>query len=159
MAALVERERLVTLVGAGGIGKTRLALAVAERLIDTYPHGVWLVELASLANPVLVSDAAATALALRPEASRPILTTLTEHLKSRHLLLLLDNCMHLVTACAALVTALVRTCPDVHILATSREPIRPRAAPMVAGLTHGAAPATRGGAVFIGGGGPPAMNV
>jgi predicted ATPase/transcriptional regulator with XRE-family HTH domain len=119
--ALLGAARLVTLTGAGGAGKTRLALAVARELLGDYPQGVWLVELAPLADPALVPQAVAQALGLREEAGQPILGTLLGHLKERHLLLVLDNCEHLVSACAELATALLRACPSVRILATSRE--------------------------------------
>ena len=122
--ALLESARLVTLTGTGGIGKTRLALAVAADLVDRYAGGVWLVELAPLAEAALVSAAVARALNLEEEAHRPLLTTLTERLKERRLLLLLDNCEHLVAPCAALVEALLRGCPEVRVLATSRESLR-----------------------------------
>jgi predicted ATPase/transcriptional regulator with XRE-family HTH domain/Tfp pilus assembly protein PilF len=113
--------RLLTLTGAGGMGKTRLALAVAERLPDGYPDGVGLVELAALAEPALLAETVARALGLREEVGRAALQSLTEQLRKRRLLLVLDNCEHLVGACAELATALLRTCPDLRILATSRE--------------------------------------
>jgi non-specific serine/threonine protein kinase len=119
--ALLGTARLVTLTGAGGAGKTRLALAVAGMLLSEYPDGVWLVELASLADPALVVQAVAQALGLREEPNRPLLVTLVDHLKERSLLLVLDNCEHLVAACAELVAALLRAWPHVRILATSRE--------------------------------------
>jgi len=118
---LLVAHRLVTLVGTGGVGKTRLALAVAEDRLDTFPDGVWLVELAPLADPALVPAALAQVLGLREEPGRPILETLSNHLKAQHLLLILDNCEHLVAACAALAAALLRACSEVRTLATSRE--------------------------------------
>jgi predicted ATPase/DNA-binding XRE family transcriptional regulator len=124
VTALLEESRLVTLVGAGGIGKSRLALVVADAAADAYPDGAWLVELAALSNPVLVPDAVATTLGLRPEANQPLITTLTNHLAARNLLLILDNCEHLVAACAELVGTLLRLCPGLRILATSREALR-----------------------------------
>src|SRR5207249_1393238 len=98
----VER-RLVTLTGAGGCGKTRLALAVAADLLDVFRDGVWLVELGSLADPTLIPQVVAKALGVREEPVRPILDTLLASLKPRQLLLVLDNCEHLVEACAAFV--------------------------------------------------------
>jgi class 3 adenylate cyclase len=120
---LLAQSRLLTLTGAGGCGKTRLALAVTGTLLAAYPDGVWLVELAPLADPVLVPQAVAQVLGLREEPGRPYLTTLTEHLQPRRLLLLLDNCEHLVAACAELATALLWVCSGLRLLATSREPL------------------------------------
>jgi hypothetical protein len=118
---LAPETRLLTLTGAGGAGKTRLALAVAGDLLDAYPEGVWLVELAPVADPSLVGPVVAQALGLREEADQPLLDRLLAYLKDRRLLLVLDNCEHLVAACADLATALVRGCTHVCILATSRE--------------------------------------
>src|SRR5207248_2555939 len=113
--------RLVTLTGAGGTGKTRLALQVAADLLDNYSGGVWLVELAPLVEPGLVPQAVAAALGLRQETGKPLLQILVDHLRSRSALLLLDNCEHLLAACAHLGETLLRSCADVQILATSRE--------------------------------------
>jgi predicted ATPase/class 3 adenylate cyclase len=121
VSALLAETRLVTLVGSGGVGKTRLALAVAGDLLNQYPDGVWLVELAPLAEPGLVPSVVAQVVGVREEAGRPLTTTLTDHLKDRRLLLVLDNCEHLVAACATLAGALLRTCPHLRLLATSRE--------------------------------------
>jgi predicted ATPase/class 3 adenylate cyclase len=119
--ALLGTERLVTLTGTGGVGKTRLALAAAAEVVDHYRDGVWLVELAGLADASLVAGAVAQALGLREEPGRPLLATLSDHLQDQRLLLVLDNCEHLVMACADLASALVRRCPTLSILATSRE--------------------------------------
>ena len=110
--------RLLTLTGPGGVGKTRLALHVATELATTYPHGVWLVELAALAEPALVAQTVAATLGVREEAGRPLVDT---HVGDRRLLLVLDNCEHLVEACAALAAMLLRACPGARLLATSRE--------------------------------------
>ncbi|MGH2411012.1 MAG: ATP-binding protein, partial [Chloroflexota bacterium] len=123
---LFPRRRLVTLVGPGGVGKSRLAIAAASSLAARYPDGAWLVELAALggtseAGTPLLGQAVATALGLREEATRPILATLVEFLTPRRLLLVLDNCEHVVAASANLVQALLRACPGLHILAASRE--------------------------------------
>jgi predicted ATPase/transcriptional regulator with XRE-family HTH domain len=121
VVALLGRVRLLTLTGSGGVGKTRLALVVAGDLVDQYPAGVWLVELAALAEPGLVPGTAAQILGVREEVGRPLTASIADHLKEKRLLLVLDNCEHLVAACAALASALLRTCPHLHILATSRE--------------------------------------
>ena len=127
--ARVERllggdARLVTLCGPGGCGKTRLALAVAQDLIDSFEVGVWWVELASLSDPKLVAGALASALGVREVPDRSLTEVLVEHLKPRKTLLVLDNCEHLVEECAALADTLLRACPELKILATSREPLR-----------------------------------
>jgi non-specific serine/threonine protein kinase len=118
---LLGETRLLTLTGSGGTGKTRLALQVAEGLQAGYAQGVWLADLAPLSEPSLVPQAVAAALGVQGGAGRPLLATLADVLRPRHLLLLLDNCEHLVGACAQLADALLRACPRVHILATSRE--------------------------------------
>jgi predicted ATPase len=122
---MLETEgHLVTLTGAGGCGKTRLALQVATELADTYRDGVWLVELAPLVDVTLVPAIVAATLGMSEHASRPTLDTLMAGLETRQLLLLLDNCEHLVEACACLADALLSACPGVRLLATSREPLR-----------------------------------
>ena len=118
---LLDECRLLTLTGTGGTGKTRLALQVAAEMLPRYPQGVWLVELAAVADPALVPLAVATALGLREETGQPATATLAAALRSRHLLMLLDNCEHVLDACAVLAETLVRSCPAVRILATSRE--------------------------------------
>ena len=120
---LLETERLVTLTGSGGIGKTRLAIEVATGARDAFPEGVWLVDLASLAQADLVVQAVAEPLGVRVEADVPLERALLDFLRGRQLLLLLDNCEHLVEACARLAEAVLRTCPAVRIVATSREPL------------------------------------
>jgi predicted ATPase/class 3 adenylate cyclase len=113
--------RLVTISGFGGIGKTRLALRVARDLIDDYPDGVWLVELVALSEPALVPEAVAHALRMRELPGRPILEVLLEQLSKKHMLLVVDNCEHLRPATGSLATSLLSGCPQVQILATSRE--------------------------------------
>src|SRR5439155_10294235 len=105
------------------VGKTRLSLQVATGLLGTFPDGVWLVELAPLADPALVPQAVATALRVREQPGRSLTGSLVEALRSRTLLLLLDNCEHLIAAVAMLAETLLRTCPGLRILATSREPL------------------------------------
>jgi predicted ATPase/class 3 adenylate cyclase len=118
---LLAASRLVTLTGSGGVGKTRLALATAEGLLDAYPDGVWLVELAPLTDSALTPGALAQVLGLLEEAGKSIVETIIGYLNERRLLLMLDNCEHLVEACAALASALLRAVPGLRILATSRE--------------------------------------
>ena len=118
---LLDTTRLLTLTGPGGTGKTRLALQVAAGLLDHYPRGVWLVELAPLADPAGVPAAVAAAVGVREEAGQPLLATLVAALRERWLLLVLDNCEHLLDAGATLVEALLRGCPHMTLLATSRE--------------------------------------
>lgn len=118
---LLQQTRLLTLTGSGGCGKTRLALQVAADLLEDYPDGVWFIDLSVLTDPALVPSTAAATLGIHEEPGRPALTTLAEALKSRTLLLILDNCEHLVGACAQLAEALLRTCPNLRIVATSRE--------------------------------------
>jgi predicted ATPase len=119
--AILAKTRLLTLTGSGGCGKTRLLLQVASDLIEDYADGVWLVELASLADPGLVPQAVATVLEVREEPGKPQMQTLAQALKPRKLLLLLDNCEHVLDAAAGLADALLRHCPDVRILTSSRE--------------------------------------
>jgi predicted ATPase len=111
----------VTLTGVGGTGKTRLALQVAADALPAYPDGARLVELAALRDPGLVPQAVATPLGVREEGSRPLPATLTDALRPRRLLLVLDNCEHLLDACARLADAVLRACPRLTVLATSRE--------------------------------------
>lgn len=123
VAALLGQGRLLTLTGTGGVGKTRLALQVAARLVEDYPDGVWLVELAALADPAQLPQTVAAALGVREQPGRPPEETLLAALRPRRLLLLLDNCEHLRDACARLAERLLRACADLRILATSREPL------------------------------------
>jgi predicted ATPase/DNA-binding CsgD family transcriptional regulator len=118
---LLAATRLLTLTGAGGIGKTRLALETAALLLPEYPDGVWLVELAPLPDPALVPQAVALSVGVRQEFSRPVLESLASALRGSRVLLVLDNCEHMVAACAALADTLLRACPRLRILATSRE--------------------------------------
>jgi predicted ATPase len=112
---------LLTLTGPGGTGKSRLALQGAAEALPDYPDGAWLVELAPLADPALVPDAVAAVLGVREEPGRPLLATLTDALRAKRLVLVLDNCEHLLDACARLAEALLRACAGLRILATSRE--------------------------------------
>jgi non-specific serine/threonine protein kinase len=120
---LAARTRLLTLTGAGGIGKTRLALRVATELLPDFPDGAWLVQLAPVADSALVPRAVAAVVGVR-DAGEPQLAALVTALASRRLLLVLDNCEHVIGTCAGLIETLLRTCPALRVLATSREPVR-----------------------------------
>lgn len=120
---LLVRGGLLTLTGVGGAGKTRLAEETARRLIGSYPDGVWFADLARVTDPHLVADTVAAALGLEPAAGSDPLRTLVGRLTTGTLLLILDNCEHLLTACAELAVAVRRACPGVTLLATSREPL------------------------------------
>ena len=114
-------SRLVTLTGAGGSGKTRLALEVAGTLRDDFPDGVWFIEFAPLTDPTLVLQSVLTTLGLSEEAGRSTLAIVSDFLQPKQVLLILDNCEHLIQVCAQLVETMLRACPALHILATSRE--------------------------------------
>jgi predicted ATPase/class 3 adenylate cyclase len=118
---LLEKARLVTLTGAGGTGKTRLSIQVANELLDQYPDGVWMVELAPILDPLLVSRTTAIAIGLRDEPHRPVIDMLCDYLREKKLLLILDNCEHLVEACAHLADRVLHAAPHVRFLASSRE--------------------------------------
>jgi predicted ATPase/class 3 adenylate cyclase len=122
--ALLRSSRLTTLTGSGGAGKTRLALQVGAEQIDDFADGVWLVELAPLADPRLILQELASLLGVREERGAELLATLVKTLKDYELLLLLDNCEHVVEASARLCDALLAGCANVRILATSREALR-----------------------------------
>src|SRR3954447_13510587 len=119
----LSRQRLVTIVGPGGIGKTTAALAVAERMTAEYEHGVWLIDLASLGDARLVPSAVGAVLNLRISAKHPI-HGLVAAVRDSRMLLLLDNCEHVIDEVASLATALLSRAKDVDILAISREPLR-----------------------------------
>jgi non-specific serine/threonine protein kinase len=120
---LLQSTRLLTLTGPGGCGKTRLAIEVASTLLDLYPDGVRLVELAGLSDPALVPQGVATALDAQEQPGRTLTETLVSLIDTKTFLLLLDNCEHLVEACATLAESLLHGCPNLQILATSREPL------------------------------------
>lgn len=113
--------RLLTLTGPGGTGKTRLALQTATQLLDLFPDGIWLVELAMISDPGLVPQTLAALLGVREEPTYPITRTLTTYLRTKTLLLIFDNCEHIVEAAATFVELLLRSCPTLSILVTSRE--------------------------------------
>ena len=121
LARLAGQQRLVTLTGSGGVGKTRLAAAVAAELAAGHPDGAWWVELAPLADPALVTEAVLGVLQIGDAPGSSATQRLTAHLATRDLLVVLDNCEHVLDACAAMSEAVLRTCPGVAVLATSRE--------------------------------------
>ncbi len=118
---LLAGSRLVTLCGAGGSGKTRLALQAAAEVVDEYAHGAWFVELAPVTDPQFVPHAMASALRLREEAGQSIQQTLIAFLRTKSVLVVLDNCEHLVDAAAIFAQNLLQSCPNLKIIATSRE--------------------------------------
>ena len=120
---LLDGSRLVTLTGAGGAGKTRLGLQAAAGLADGSGDGVWFVDLAPLQDGDLAAAATASVLGIREDPGRPITETLVDAVGDRSLLVLLDNCEHLIDACAKLADALLRGCPNIVLLTTSREPL------------------------------------
>ena len=120
---LVGGCRLVTLTGAGGVGKTRLGLQVASGLVDGSADGVWFTDLAPLVDPELVAVTVAGVLGIREDPGRPLTSTLIDAVGQRSLLVLLDNCEHVLDGCAKLADALLRGCPNLALLATSREPL------------------------------------
>jgi len=123
VAALIRTHPLVTLSGVGGVGKTRLALAAAARVADTFPDGVWLVELAPVRTADAVPDALAQALGVTPQGDSPLLDTVAEAVAGRHLLIVVDNCEHLVAAAADAIETILARSETPRVLATSREPL------------------------------------
>jgi len=121
---LLPSKRLVSIVGPGGIGKTRLALQAAAEVADAYRDGVRLVELGSIRDPALVPASVAQAFGVEEKGGTPVIESLRAHLRSRQVLLVLDNCEHLLDACARLTDALLRERADTTVLATTREPLR-----------------------------------
>jgi len=121
--ALFQLHRLVTLTGTSGCGKTRLALRLAADLLDGFPDGVWLVELATVSKPELVAPSLARALAIREEPGRSLADAVVDHLAGRHALLVLDNAEHLIDAVAEQAVQLLRQAPKLSILVTSQEPL------------------------------------
>lgn len=121
LARMEHLGRLITLTGPGGTGKTRLALHVAAEGLATFPEGVWLVELAPLADPNLAPQTLAAVLGVREEPERSVMASVLSYLHDRQALLIFDNCEHLIETCAELADTILRTCPNIRILATSRE--------------------------------------
>ena len=121
---LLAKNRLLTLAGAGGIGKTRLALQLAAEACDAYRDGVWFIDFARLDDPGLVANAAAQALDVQQAAGRPLVDALCRRVRGKRLLLIFDNCEHVLDASSQLAEAMLRAGPDSTIIATSREPLR-----------------------------------
>jgi predicted ATPase/DNA-binding SARP family transcriptional activator len=124
IAQRLERTRALTLIGVGGVGKTRLALEAARGQLERFAHGVWLVDLATISDPRLVTAEIAEALELDLPDQTSALQALAENIGERQLLLVLDNCEHLIEACADAAAEILHACPRVSILATSRQPLR-----------------------------------
>ena len=123
---LLSNTSLLTLTGTGGCGKTRLALEAASEILADYRDGVWLVELAPLSNPALVPQAVASALDVQEQRNRSIRETLLIYLRSKQILIVMDNCEHLIQSCGEVVDAMLHTCQSLRILATSRQPLHVR---------------------------------
>jgi len=123
IARLLDHTRLVTLTGAGGCGKSRLSVQVARNVLEAYPDGAWIAELAPLSDPSLVAQRVAAAAGVREEPGRAIADTLRDALRERAALILLDNCEHVTAACRALASELLEAAPRLRVLATSREPL------------------------------------
>jgi predicted ATPase/class 3 adenylate cyclase len=121
---LLKGNRLLTLLGMGGLGKTRLSLQIAADMLDAFPDGIWFMDLAPIRDPTFVANEVAQVLAVREEPGKPIVNTLCAHLKSRKTLLIFDNCEQVVSACASLANAILKSAPDVRIIASSREALR-----------------------------------
>lgn len=119
--SLLGTSRLVTLTGAGGVGKTRLALAVASDMLDKFKDGLWLVELAPLGDPALIPGAIASIFGVHADQNRSLRTALLDYLLEKQLLLILDNCEHLIEASAEVTDTILRTCPKIRLLVSSRE--------------------------------------
>src|SRR5271169_5073525 len=121
---LLTTTRLLTLTGSGGAGKTKLALRAAAEMSRGFPDGACLVLLASISDPLLVTQAVFSALGVQDLSAGLSLSSLTDYLAGKRLLLVLDNCEHLLDGCAVLASTLIASCPDLHVLATSRQALK-----------------------------------
>ncbi len=121
---LLTKHRLVTLTGSGGVGKTRLAIKVASEMLEQFPDGVWFLDLAPLSDPALVPSTLARLLGLREARELSVTNLVTDYLRSRTVLLLFDNCEHLIEASARFVHSLLMSCPHLAVLTTSQEALR-----------------------------------
>lgn len=124
ISRLLSQNRLVTLIGAGGIGKTRLAMQTGHSLLNDYPDGVWLIPLESLTDEDLVAPTVASLLGIRQSSEQTVMEALINELRSKNQVLILDNCEHLLDACAQLTETLLKHCPGIKVLTTSREALR-----------------------------------
>ena len=122
--ALLASNRLVSLLGMGGIGKSRLSVQLGAEVMDDFSDGVWLIELAPLSDPQLVAQAVASVLGVKEEAGRPVIEALLKFVRDRQVLIILDNCEHVVHACAELAKQLLQAGPGVKVLASSRDPLQ-----------------------------------
>ncbi|MGH9010922.1 MAG: AAA family ATPase, partial [Acidimicrobiia bacterium] len=120
---LLGDRRLLSLVGVGGSGKTRLAVQLAGELVDEFPDGIWFTDLAPVTDPALVAATAASAAGIAEIPGQALVDTLTDHLAGKTALVILDNCEHLLDACVELIEELLRRCPDLRVVTTSREPL------------------------------------
>jgi NB-ARC domain len=145
---LLSTTRQLTLTGSGGVGKTKLALRAAAEMSRGFPDGAWLVLLASINDPLLVTQAVFNALGVHDLSAGLSLSSLTDYLAGKRLLLVLDNCEHLLDACAVLASTLIGSCPDLHVLATSPSSRLLRSPPAEA---HGGSDPIRPGPRGIGG--------
>src|SRR5262249_21993058 len=116
--------RLLTLLGMGGLGKTRLSLQIGTSVMDEYPDGVWFIDLQTIRDESLVASETAGVLGVREEPGRALLQTLTAHLKTRKLMLIVDNCEQVIDECANLANTILRGAPEIRIIATSRIALR-----------------------------------
>lgn len=118
---LITKHRLVSLIGSGGVGKTRLSIKIGEQVLENHADGVWFIELASVLDPLHVPRVTAITLGLPDEPHRPVIEVLCDFLEEKNMLIILDNCEHLLDACAFLTDTLLKNCPHLKILPTSRE--------------------------------------